>query len=319
MHRTLILSALSLFVWSAAQAKTIERIVAVVNDEIILDTEVEMATLPMLRAQPDLESAEGRKAFDGVKRKALDDLIETRLVIQQAAELKLSVTQEEVDRAIEEVKRQNNLDDATFNEALKQQGFQPETYRKNLRRQILGLKVINSAVRSRISISDEEVKAFYNQNARQLQGQSNAHLRQILIGLSADAPEAEVERRRKVAVTVVELARQGKSFVELAKAYSDDEVTKGDGGDLGWVGPGVLQEALEQEVAGMDQGDVRGPIRTARGWHIIQLVERKAADLRPLEEVKEQIRKQLYDQQVEKATKAFINELKKKAHIDIRL
>jgi peptidyl-prolyl cis-trans isomerase SurA len=303
----------------AVAGKVVERVVAVINEDIILETEVEQATVPHLRGAPDMESNEGKKAWEAVKRKALDDLIESRLVMQQAAELKLSVQSEEVDRAIEEVKKQNKLDDATFVEALKQQGFTMEGYRKNLRRQILGLKVINTAVRSRVSVSDDEVKTYYNQNTRQLEGQTNAHLRQVLVSVPTDAPAAEADRRKKVALKVVELARAGKSFVELAKAYSDDEMTKADGGDLGWVGPGVLQDALEQEVAGMVKGDVRGPVRTARGWHVLQLVERQAAAVRPLEEVKDQIRKQLYDQQVEKATQAWIKELRKKAHVDIRL
>jgi peptidyl-prolyl cis-trans isomerase SurA len=302
-----------------AAGKVIERVVAVVNEEIVLDTELEQWAVPQMRGPTDLETPEGRKAFDELKRKSLDQLIDGRLVMQQAAELKLSVGPDEVDRAMEEVKHQNKLDDATFQEALKQQGFSPESYRKNLKRQILELKVLNTAVRSRVSVSDDEVKQFYQQNERQQAGEQTAHLRLILIAVPSDAPAADVERRRKVAVKVVELARQGKSFVELAKAYSDDELTKNDGGDLGWIGHGVLQDQLDEVIVGMDVNDVRGPIRTARGWHVVQLVERKAGNLRPLEEVKDQIRKQLYDQQVEKASQAWIRELRKKAHIDIRL
>jgi peptidyl-prolyl cis-trans isomerase SurA len=311
--------ALALLPSVAVAAKVIDKVAAVVNDDIILESEVEQFAVPAMRGPVDLETPEGRKAWDEVKHKALDQLIETRLVAQQAVELKLKVESDEVDRAMEEVKHQNKLDDATFVEALKQQGFTPESYRKNLKRQILELKVLNTAVRSRVQVSDDEVKTYYQQNARQMNGQSNAHLRQILIAVPTDASDADVERRRKVAVKVIELARAGKSFVELAKAYSDDELTKADGGDLGEVGPGVLQEALEQAVAGMDAGDVRGPVRTARGWHVLQLVERKATELKPFDEAKDQIRKQLYDQQVEKASQSWIRELRKKAHVDIRL
>jgi parvulin-like peptidyl-prolyl isomerase len=117
----------------------------------------------------------------------------------------------------------------------------------------------------------------------------------------------------------VTAVRGGRSFVELAKSVSDDELTKDEGGDLGWVGPGVLQEELDSVVAGMSPGDVRGPIRTSRGWHVIQLVERKSGGLRPFEEVKEQLRKQLYDEQVEKATQSWLKELRKRAHVDVRL
>ncbi len=297
----------------------VERVVAVVNDEIILDSELEQYAVPLVKGGVDPESAEGKRLLIEAKHKALDAMIDDRLVMQQANELKLTVSAEEVDRAIEEVKRQNKLDDATFVDALKQQGFSLESYRKNLKRQILNLKVVNTAVRSRVTVGDDEVKTYYQQNARQLGGEKTAHLRQILVAVPSDANPDEVERKRRVADKVVELARAGTSFQELAKKYSDDETTKDEGGDSGWVGHGVLVEALEDVIGGMDAGDVRGPIRTARGWMVLQLVERKAGDIRPLDEVREQLRKTLYDQQVEKATNSWLRELRKKAHVDIRL
>jgi peptidyl-prolyl cis-trans isomerase SurA len=305
--------------FSGKKGQVVDRVVAVVNDEIIFDSEVEQFSVGLLRGNVDPDSAEGKKQLDEAKHKALDAMIDERLVNQQAVELKLTVTPEEVDRAVEEVKTQNKLDDATFTEALKQQGFSMETYRKNLKKQILNLKVVNTAVRSRVSVGDDEVRTYYQQNARQLGGEKTAHLRQILIAVPADANPDEVERRHKVASKVVELARGGANFQELAKKYSDDEMSKEEGGDMGWVGHGVLIDSLEEVVGGMDAGDVRGPVRTPRGWMVLQLIERKAGDIRPFDEVKEQLRKTLYDQQVEKATTSWLKELRKKAHVDVRL
>jgi peptidyl-prolyl cis-trans isomerase SurA len=306
-------------VFAAPQKKVVERVVAVINNEIVLETELEQFAVPLLRAGVDLDTPEGKKALDEAKHKALDAMVDDRLVMQQASELKLSVSSEEVDRAIDEVKRQNKLDDATFVEALKQQGFSMESYKKNLRRQILNLKVVNTAVRSRISVSDDEVKTYYQQNARQLGGEKQAHIRQILIAVPADANPDEVERKKRVAAKVMELAHNGTKFEELARKYSDDDTTKGEGGDAGWIGKGVLVDALEEAIAGMDPGDLRGPIRVAPGWMVLQLVERKAGDIRPYDEVKDQLRKTLYDQQVEKATQSWLRELRKKAHVDLRL
>jgi peptidyl-prolyl cis-trans isomerase SurA len=317
-HYVLIATAVAIAL-PASAAKVLDRVVAVVNDDIILDSELEQSTAPMLRQPLDTSTPEGKKQWDELKRKALDGLIDSKLIQQQASELKLAVTNDEVDRALEEVKKQNNLTDDQFREALKGQGFTPEGYRKSLKRQILELKVINTAVRSRVSVSDDEVKNYYNQNVRAMAGDKTAHLRQILIAVPPDAPEDVVEQKRKIAAKVVDTARGGTSFVELAKKYSDDELTKADGGDLGWVGKGVLQDALDEAVAGMDAGDVRGPVRTSRGWHVLQVVERKAADVKSFDEAKDQIRKVLYDQQVEKASQSWIRELRKKAHVDVRL
>jgi parvulin-like peptidyl-prolyl isomerase len=305
--------------FAAPQKKVVERVVAVINNEIVLETELEQFSVPLLRGQVDLETPEGKKALEEAKHKALDAIVDDRLVMQQATELKLSVGSEEVERAIEEVKKQNNLDDATFVEALKQQGFTLEAYRKNLRRQILNLKVVNTAVRSRVAVSEDEVKTYYQQNARQLGGDKQAHIRQILIAVPADANPDEVERRKRVAAKVVDLARGGIKFEELAKKYSDDDTTKSEGGDAGWISKGVLVDALEDAIAGMDAGDVRGPIRVGPGWMVLQLVERKAGDIRPYDEVKDQLHKTLYEQQVEKATQSWLRELRKKAHVDLRL
>lgn len=321
VKRALVLSLVLCAPLAARADRVVEKVVAVVNDEIILQSELEQWAAPQLqqRGALDLDSSAGKKAFDDVKRETLEKLIDSRLVLQQAGELKLAVSNDEVERALDEVKKQNKLDDATFAEALKQQGFTLDSYKKNLKRQILELKVINTAVRSRVQVSDDEVKTYYLQNAKQLNGQGSAHLRQILIGVAADASADEVERRRKTAEKMVSLTREGKSFVELAKQYSDDELTKSEGGDLGEIGPGVLQDALDEVVRNMEPGDVRGPIRTARGWHVIQLVERSSSNVLPFEQVKEQLRKQLYDQQVEKTSTSWIKELRKKAHVDVRL
>ncbi|MGZ3426033.1 MAG: peptidylprolyl isomerase, partial [Polyangia bacterium] len=214
---------------------------------------------------------------------------------------------------------QNKLDDATFKTALEQQGFTVEGYRKTLKKQILELKVVNTAVRSRVTVSDDEVKTYYKQNEKLVAGDRQSHLRQILVAVPGGASDADAAAKRRVAVKVVELSRGGTSFTELAKQYSDDEGTKASGGDLGWVGKGVLVDALDEAVAAMEPNDIRGPIRTERGWVVLQLVERKSGDLRPYEEIKEQLRKQLYDQQVEKAQQSWLRELRKKSHVDIRL
>ncbi|HEX4461341.1 MAG TPA: peptidylprolyl isomerase [Polyangia bacterium] len=308
-----------LFTGAAARAaRVVDRVVAVVNDDIILETELDQFAAPQYRG-PDPETPEGKKAWDDIKRKSLEAMIDSKLIQEQASELKLAVTSEEVDRAIQQVKQQNKLDDSTFVEALKTQGYTMDSYRKSLRKQILELKVVSQAVRSRVSVGDEEVRTYYKQNEKALSGEDReVRLRQILIATSDKMGDDEIDRKKKVATKVVELAREGHPFADLAKQYTDDEGTKDVGGDLGFLAKGTLVDELDAAVQAMEPGDVRGPIRTARGWVILQLVERKAADIRPFEEVKEQLRKQLYDQQVEKAQQSWLKELRKKAHVEVR-
>ncbi len=319
--RKLLLFSLALPSLALATPVTVERIVAVVNSEIILLSDArDRGVGAGITVEEKGTPAERRTAEQALKP-VVERMVEDVLVQQQAAELKLTVEEAEVDRAVEEVRKQNNLDPESFQQALAGQGYTIAAYRKDLRRQILRLKVINTAVRSHINVSDEEVKAFYEQSARQSGGHREAHVRHVLVKVPAGADDREVERLRRVAARVVEEARGGKDFGELAKTYSDDEGTKADGGDLGWIKQGEgLPQAVDDVVFSMDQAkEVRGPIRTDRGFEVLQLLEKKEGDLRPFNEVKEQLRQQLYASQLEKQTQSWLNELRKKAHIEIRL
>jgi peptidyl-prolyl cis-trans isomerase SurA len=314
MKRTLLVLA---FLTSAAHARTIDRVVAVVNDEIVLDSELEEFTAPALRAPIDLDTPEGASTFETLKKKSLDKLIDQRLVNQQAVELKLTVGPDEVDRAIDEIKKQNKIDDAEFVDALKAQGLTLEGYRKSMKKQILDMKVINTAVRSRVQVTEEEVKTAYNQSDRQNAGERLAHLREIVINVPKSAGPAEVQKKQQLAARLEAQAVGGADFAQLAKSYSESD-SKAEGGDLGFVQAGNLVEVLGDVVQQMDAGDIRGPIRTATGWSVLQLIEWKSGNLRPYDEVKDQLRRQLYDAQTQKATEAWVKELRRRAHIDVK-
>lgn len=307
---------------AAHAATVIDRIVAVVNDDIILESEVNQSAVLSMRGELgdlDLESAEGQRKFEAHRRKTLDTLIEKQLITQQARELKIYVAEDEMRRALEDVKKSNNLTDFQFSEALKQQGFTLESYRKTLRQQLLELKVINQTVRSRISVGDDEVRAFYAQTVRQATGdQLQVHILQILVPVAPNASEAAVNDKRRFAGKLVEQLRSGADFATLAQQAVAEGASKG-GGDMGWVARGDLPEELRDTVSSMDAGDLRGPVRSERGFHVLQLVEKKNAEVRTFDETKENLRRQLYDQQVEKGIQSWTKELRRKAHIDNRL
>lgn len=320
---------LSSLLSAPGQAAVLDRIAAVINEDIVLESDVNQAALLTFKAEGgggdvDLDSPEGQRKFEAHRRKTLDQLIEKQLIGQQGKEMKVYVLEDELRRALDDVKRSNGLTDQQFVEALKQQGFSMESYRKTLRQQLLELKVLNQAVRSRITIGDDEVRAYYAQVKRAATGdQLQVQLSQILITLPKNASDAQIEERRRLALGLVEQIRAGADFVSLAKAHGDDAASKA-GGDLGWIARGDLPEALRDVVLTMDptpdsKKEVRGPIRSDRGFHILWLRDRKDADVRPYEEVKENLRRQLYDQQVEKGVQSWLKELRRKSHIDVRI
>src|SRR6185503_19514601 len=145
---------------------------------------------------------------------------------------------------------------------------------------------------------------------------TEVHLRHILIGLPEKPTQAQVETARRRAGELVDRARAGEDFARLAKENSQDPTTKADGGDLGWYKRGELPTEWEEIVFAMDKNEARGPIQGPRGLHIFQLVETRSEAVRPLAEVKEQLREQLFQEEMERQTKSWLQELRKKAHVE---
>jgi parvulin-like peptidyl-prolyl isomerase len=312
------LALASLAAGGRAQARLVEKIAAVVGDNIILASEVEEKAAPMLAdASRITDPAKRATRATALRREVLERLIDDELILQQATDLKLSVTSEQVDQSIDEIKKQNNLDDDQLREALRGQGMSMASYRADLKRQLLRYRVLNIAVGSRVSISDEEVKAYYD---RHMKTGGNAQVRasHIFVAIPDGADAAVVAEKQAQAQKLLERARGGEDFAKLAKQYSDDAATRGDGGDLGTFGKDMLPKAIEELVFAMQPGEIAGPVRADRGFHVIKLVERKLKDAKPLAEVQDDIRIQLRQKEMEKQTKTYLAELRKKTLVDIR-
>jgi parvulin-like peptidyl-prolyl isomerase len=301
-----------------AQARLVEKIAAVVGDNIILASEVEEKAAPLLAEANRIGDPQKRGArATALRREVLDRLIDDELILQQATDLKLTVTSEQVDQSIEEIKKQNGLDDDQLREALRGQGMSMASYRADLKKQLLRYRVLNIAVGSRVSISDEEVKSYYDRHMK-TGGNVQVRASHIFVAIPDGADAAVVAEKQAWAKKLLERARAGEDFAKLAKQYSDDAATRGDGGDLGTFGKDMLPRAIEEIVFAMQPGDLAGPVRADRGFHVIKLVERKVKDAKPLADVQDDIRIQLRQKEMEKQTKTYLAELRKKTLVDVR-
>jgi len=227
-------------------------------------------------------------------------------------------TPEEIDRAIEEIKRQNRITHEQLIEALRASGITYEQYREDLRHQILRLKLLNIQVRSRINVSDSEVRRYYDQNLRRSGADVRVRLRQIFVSIPESAPRSIVRERRKHAQSLADRVRAGEDFSHVARQESDDLLTRAEGGEVGWVGRGTLPPELEEIVFTMQPSEIRGPVYTDRGAYLVELLERKASAARPFDQIKEELRAQIGQEQVERATRAWLTEVRKRAYVDIR-
>lgn len=301
-----------------AEARTVEKIVAVVGDDIILQSEVEERAQPFMQEIAAIPNPTQRAArANALRREVLDQLINDHLILQQAQELKLSVSAEEVDRSIEQIKKDHGLNDATLLQALRGQGQTMSSYRAELRRSLLRFRVIQIAVGSKIAVSDKELQEYYERNTK-----SGANLQvkasHIFIAIPEGADTATVQEKEALAKKLLERAK-GDDFAKLAREHSQDPNTRADGGDLGYFGRGVLPKAIEEMVFSMRVGEVRGPVRADRGFHVIKLVDKRAEAVKPFAEVKDDLRRQLQQKETERQTRNYLSELRRRTLVELRM
>jgi peptidyl-prolyl cis-trans isomerase SurA len=318
-HLCLSLTLLCVLLWpTAAGARVVEKIAALVGDDIILLSEVEDRAAPLLAEIANIANPADREArASAIRREVMERLVQDQLLAQQATELKLTVGSEEIDRAIEQIKHDYGLDDAQLKEELRRQGMTMAAYRQNTKKEILKYRVLNIAVGSKINVGDSEVQSYYDRHLKSANVQVKAS--HIFLAIPEDADQATVLEREKLAKSLVARAQKGEDFAKLAREYSEDSGTRNEGGDLGYFGRDILPKPLEELVFSMKVGEVRGPVRADRGFHVIKLVDRRTKAAKPFAEVQDEIRVRLRQREMERQTKIYLGELRKKVLVDIRL
>jgi len=310
---------LVLLAWPVAtHARVVEKIAALVGDDLILLSEVEDRAAPLLADIAAIANPSEREArTNAIRREVLDRLVDDQLLAQQATELKLTVSNDEIDRAIEQIKRDYGLNDTQLKDELRKQGLSMPTYRQNTKREILKYRVLNIAVGSKINVGDSEVQSYFDRHMKSANIQVRAS--HIFIAIPEDADNATVLEREKLAKALLARAQGGEDFGKLAREYSEDAGTRAEGGDLGFIGRDILPKPMEELVFSMRLGDIRGPVRADRGFHVIKLVDKRAKDAKPFAEVQDDIRIRLRQREMERQTKIYLSDLRKKVLVDIRL
>lgn len=329
--RVLLIAVLLLATTSVAAAQkkgakrdrkvyVVDRVVAVVNDAVILGSELDVRLLPLLGDVEGIDDPEERRRrLDKLRGQMLDDMINEELIVQASVEARIEVEAADVNSALEEIKKQNKLTDAQFAEALVVQGYTLASYKNDLRRQLTRLKAVNQLVRSRVNITDEDVRARYDALVRRSESVSAVRLSHILIEVPEKATDAQVTAAKERAAAAITRVRNGEDFATVAADVSDEAATKMSGGELGWFERGTLSPEWEAVVFSMEKSEVRGPISGPTGLHVFFVAEVKRTEIKSFDDLKEQIRAELTRREMDKQTALWIEELRKKAYIDNKL
>ncbi|HEX8434985.1 peptidylprolyl isomerase [Archangium sp.] len=307
---------------AVARAELVDRVAAVVNRDVIALSEVEKRVAPELARLNTAVRDPQRRAEEQarLRKAALDALIGEKLMEEQIQELGLGVTDAELDAAIGDVRRQNNVtEDAQFERLLSGEGFTVAAYKDFLRKQMGRMKLVQLKVTPKVKVSEEDLKAAYTQYTKLESGDAEVHARHILVQVDANAKPEQVEAARKKAEKLAEEARKpGVDFAELAKARSEGP-SAADGGDLGFFRRGVMVAAFERVAFSLPEGGVSEPVRTQFGWHVLKVEEKRAVDVAAFEQVKGELEQKLKLQKTEKFVEQYVQELRQKASVDVKI
>jgi peptidyl-prolyl cis-trans isomerase SurA len=304
--------------------EVIDRVVAIVNDDLI--------TLSELRETALSINPTSTEQID--ERTILNQMVESKLFEQEANRRGITVSKEELDASIEQVRNKYNLNEDQMEEVLKKQNLTPESFREQWRVQTLGNKLLESQLQNKIVVTDDEIEAYYKENYGTIdftgdysgiteKEEEEVEVAHILI--SPDTPNAQDR-----AVEVAELAKSGKDFATLAREYSDDGFTADKGGNLGSFKKGDLIEPLEIAVERTPEGKVSGPVQSPAGYHIIKVLnrtkpsgnekEQKSGDETYISDSdREEIRQILHRGKAEDQLKTWLKGVREKAYVEIKL
>jgi len=290
-----------------SHAVLLDKVVAIVNHDAI--------TLSELKEEMVQENIE--QSPEG-ERKALDSLIEKKLIETEVQKLGISVSEEEVDEAVQDVKRKHSLSDEGLDSNLKAQGLTLKSYREKLRAQIERAKLINKELRHKVTISDEDLRGYYQKRRVLFLRPEEVRLMHILLKFPPGADTARKNALRAKAEDILKQVRAGKDFSRLARVYSEDNVTSSSGGDLGFVRRGELQANFERAAFSLKPGQA-SIVDMSYGYHIIKVVEKRSPRPVPFEEVADQVRETLFQEKAESIFRNWVEELKEKSVIEVKL
>jgi peptidyl-prolyl cis-trans isomerase SurA len=302
---------------AAAQAEVIDGIAAIVNDDVITSRDVAKAAA-LLAKDAEKKGQSVPADQSQIRVTALNQLIEKKLIDQKIKELNIKVGDDELRQTIEDVKKQNNISQENLVSALQAQGISFEQYKTQLREQLERMKLMGQEVRAKIQVGEKEIRDYYDANRKKYGEEEVFRARHIFFRVNKDASAEEIERIKTHAQQILQEAKSGKDFAELARKYSDDPQAAKDAGDLGTFKQGDMLPAIEETVDKMKAGEISGLVSTPAGFHIIKLEERSFGNAKPFDAVKGEIEDQLYKMKSEERFNQWLAELRKGAAIEIK-
>ncbi len=245
------------------RAEIVQGVVAVVNDEVISQYDLEQRMRLVLSSSGVKSSSEAARR---IEPQVLRSLVDEHLQIQEAKQQKITVEEDEVEQALGSIAEQNNMTAKSITEYLATGGIDVNTLKDQIRSEMAWQRLVSQRFGSRVYVSEGEVKSEYD---RFTQAMSHPQYLASEIFLPIDNPDQQEEVAQAARGLVADI-RRGSPFSTVARQFSKSP-SASTGGDLGWVQTGTLDPAVDKALAGLTTGKVSEPLRTAGGYHILYL------------------------------------------------
>lgn len=296
----------------------VDRIVAVVNDEIITLYDLNKELKPYEENIKALgyDTDKTRETLFKLRSDLLSKLIDRKLTDQQIKKNNIDVSSKQIDTAIERLKEMRSYTDEDLRAGLAEQGLTMEEYRESLKQQLLRSNLVNREIKSKIVVTNEEIEKYYNAHRAKYAGKAKYHIWNIAIRFSQFAADTEKQMAYQKMENVLAKLNQGRSFKSILNENSNAPGTP-QGADLGLYQLDELSAELQSVVKRMSAGEYSTILSFAGGYQIIFVEEVVTTDLKTMDDVKNEIQEILYNEAIDNRYNTWLTELRERSHIRI--
>lgn len=307
VNLALFLLILALLVPPSSSGEIVDRIVAIVNDDIVTLSEVER----VVRVEKQGRFTSVDEYFRGMELKEkVNFFIDGILIQQQAKKLKIEVSDKEVEGVVESIRKQNLITEQDLKEQLAREKVSYKAFLEGLRMNLLRSKVLARTISAEALFTDADLRAYYNANIDEFRSEEY-RLQQVFV--SARRKDAAAR-----AQAVYSQLGKGVPFEQLAREYSDDP-SGAQGGDIGYVKKEDLIPELRQAINLLVPGTYSHPIQTSYGVHVVKLIEVRKTEAPAFDSVKDEVNARLVQKESEKRYKEYITKLRASAYIEVKI
>jgi len=299
-------------------AEVCNRVVAVVNNDVITLYELNTRIKEMTGETPEDLMQKNQAMFRDAQQKILGMLIDEKIAQAKIKELNIRVSEKQVDNYLEKLKRDNQWTQEDLVAGLQKEGFSYEKYRERVKRDIERAQLIEYEVRSKIIIRDEAIQKYYEEHKGTFGAAEKVQLAGIFLMRKNLKSEEEMRELYRKAQDISAKLKAGADFSQMAATYSEGPGAK-QGGDLGQFTVDHLEAGLKSVVEALPEGGTSDPIVRPNGIQIIKVVKKQTGKIRSLEEMREAIYGILYQEEVNRRYQNWIKELRDSAYTQIIL